>query len=183
MRIIGGARRGQPLSAPSHRLTRPTSGVVREAIFDILSARIAGSRVLDLFAGSGALGLEALSRGAVQGCFVDRSPAACAIIRLNAQTLHFQHVSHVVCGAAPPVFRQLDDEYDLVFIDPPYAFREWCRLLEELGRSGIFAQDGMAVLEYAAREQPPEIPITFSTVRQRSYGDTGIAIVRASTRS
>lgn len=182
MRITGGERRGQLVSAPPHRLTRPTSSVVREAIFNILGSDVVGSRVLDLFAGSGALGLEALSRGAAYGCFVDQSSAACAVIRCNLQALHFQDMSHIVCGAIPFVFQQLNGEYDLIFIDPPYAFRGWYRLFEELRRCGFFAESSIAVLEYATRKQLLEIPMSFTIVQQRSYGDTGIAIVRAAIR-
>jgi 16S rRNA (guanine966-N2)-methyltransferase len=149
MRIIGGQFRGRKLFAPKGLQIRPTADRVREAIFNILGDRVRGARVADLFAGTGAMGLEALSRGAARAVFVDAHPAALASIRRNLETM----------GLAEPLVLRADlsrglgpleanGPFDLIFMDPPYARDVLPLVLSRLKQSGLAAAGGVAVLEH-----------------------------------
>ena len=169
MRVIGGQYRGRTLTAPRGSDTRPTADRVREALFSILAA-VQGARVLDLFAGSGALAIEALSRGAATATLVDRSPAAVAAIRRNLATLRLDAEVHQdealgFLGRARRGARQ----YDLVFLDPPYR------------QAGVPAATLAPVLASGARvvtesdhRQPLDLDLPL--LDERRYGDTLIRI-------
>ncbi len=174
MRIIAGTYGGRRLTAPSGSRTRPTSDRVREALFSILGARVAGARVLDLFAGSGALGIEALSRGAESAVFVDDAPAAVRAIRANLDTLgagaEVRRADALrFLGAAPAGGAQ----YDLVFLDPPYRLADTLadRLSEAL--PAVLAPGAVAVAE-SDRRAP--IALDLPLLDERRYGDTLIRI-------
>jgi 16S rRNA (guanine966-N2)-methyltransferase len=174
MRIIGGAWGGRRLQAPLGDATRPTSDRVREALFSILGDRVAGARVLDLFAGSGALGLEALSRGAAEATFVDSAPAAVRALRANLDALggeavvRRQDVLRFLDGA-----RSQARDYDLVFLDPPYrlATRLAGRLSDELPH--VLAP-GATVVTESDRRDPLDLDLPIPD--ERRYGDTLIRI-------
>ena len=168
--MIAGEWRGRPLKAPPGAATRPTSDRVREALFSILAARVPGARVLDLFAGSGALGLEALSRGAAAATFVDDAPAAVKAIRANLDALggaaEVRRADAVRFLAAA---RQDGAQYDLVFLDPPYRHAE--RLAPALSEAlpAVLAPGAVAVAE-SDRRAP--LDLTLSLHDERRYGDT-----------
>jgi 16S rRNA (guanine966-N2)-methyltransferase len=175
MRVVGGRLGGRTLHAPRGRATRPTPERVREALFSILADRIAGARVLDLFAGTGALGIEALSRGASAVTFVDSSRAGVAAIRRNLQALQLdaEVVPQSVAAfleRAPRSGRQ----YDLVFLDPPY--RHAASLGGELSRAlePVLAPNAIVVSE-SDRRSPLELE-TLSLLDDRRYGDTLIRL-------
>jgi 16S rRNA (guanine966-N2)-methyltransferase len=183
VRIIGGKFRGQILAAPSGRNTRPTADRVREAIFNILShgtaaVTIEGARVLDLFAGTGALGLEALSRGARFCQFVDDRAEARGVIRRNADALGVIGQCKIwrrdatrlgPCGPQPP--------YDLAFIDPPYGKSFGQKALRSLIEGGWLAKDGIAVLEESTRSEI-EMPKAMMQTDERVYGDTKVVFIK-----
>lgn len=172
MRVIAGALGGRRLVAPAGRDTRPTSDRVREALFSILGP-LDGARVLDLFAGSGALGIEALSRGAASAVFVERAPAALKALRANLETLGL-----TVPVAARDVraflrdARAAGDTYDLAFLDPPY--RDAAGLGPALELAPLLASGGRAVSE-SDRRAPLTLP-GLEVVDERRYGDTLIRI-------
>jgi 16S rRNA (guanine966-N2)-methyltransferase len=174
MRIVGGAWGGRRLQAPPGDATRPTSDRVREALFSILGERVAGARVLDLFAGSGALGLEALSRGAAEATFVDSAAAPVRALRANLESLggraevRRQDALRFLGSA-----RSGARDYDLVFLDPPYrlANRLGGRLSEELPR--VLAP-GATVVTESDRRDPLDLDLPISD--ERRYGDTLIRI-------
>jgi 16S rRNA (guanine966-N2)-methyltransferase len=171
MRVIAGSYRGRRLTAPRGTDTRPTSDRVRESLFAILGP-LDGMGVLDLFAGSGALGIEALSRGAAGAVFVERAPAALKVLRANLATLGLEQEVH--SGDARTFARKAraaGETYDLVFLDPPY--REAGPLASELDVAALLAPGGRIVVE-SDRRAPLEIdlPMTF----ERRYGDTLIRI-------
>jgi len=176
VRIIAGAQRGRVLRAPRGEVTRPTSDRVREALFSILG-EMAGLRVLDLFAGSGALGLEALSRGAAAIDFVDRSPAAIEAVRTNLAGLGLAATTHR--ADSRPYLRNARDagrQYDLVFLDPPY--RRAAGLGAELSTALVpVLAPGARVVAESDRRSPLELPIPLAD--ERRYGDTLIRIHRA----
>jgi 16S rRNA (guanine966-N2)-methyltransferase len=183
MRIVGGKFKGQTLATPSGRNTRPTSERVREAIFNILAHGAAavpmeGVRVLDLFAGTGALGLEALSRGARFCQFVDERVEARGIIRRNADVLGVTGVCKIWrrdatrLGPSAP-----QPPFDLVFIDPPYG-RGWGEAaLASLVEGGWLAANSMVVLEESSRAEI-SVPDRLSPEEERFYGDTKIIFLR-----
>ncbi len=181
MRITGGAHRSRPLSAPKGHATRPTSDRVREALFAILGSRsnLEGARVLDLYAGTGALALEALSRGARSATFVESARSALLSIRANVAALRFEGQVRVVAGA---VERSLDavvkeGPYDVVFADPPYALVASGAAVEaiaDLVRRGGLAEGGVLVLEHGKADVSPSLPgLALSSARR--YGDTVLA--------
>jgi 16S rRNA (guanine966-N2)-methyltransferase len=186
MRITGGAQRSRALRAPKGDLTRPTADRVREAMFSILSSQrsIEGMNVLDLYAGTGALALEALSRGAGAATFVESSRAALAVLRANVAALGFEGRSRVV---PTPVERSLSAlvtsaPFDLGLADPPYAAVKSGAALEALGAvvdKGLFAPDAIVVLEHGKGDESPGIPgLTLSSSRR--YGDTVLAFYELS---
>lgn len=176
MRVIAGAYGGRRLTTPAGRATRPTSDRVREALFSILGP-LDGARVLDLFAGSGALGIEALSRGAAHATFVERAPAAIRAIRANLAALAIPDAQATVVGRDVGAFlhaaRPACHEYDLVLLDPPYD------LAPELGRglspalARLLAAGGRIVGE-SDRRSPLRLELPL--IDERRYGDTLIRI-------
>jgi 16S rRNA (guanine966-N2)-methyltransferase len=171
MRVVAGTARGRTLVTPPGARTRPTTDRVREAVFNALWSRgaMAGSRVADLFAGSGALGVEALSRGAAHATFVDSDHQARKAIRHNLQVCGVADRATVV---ATPVERWLaglgdDVRFDLAFCDPPYAFDGWVDLLVAVP----------AALVVAEAPGPVDVPPGWSLVRESRYGGTWVGFI------
>ena len=171
MRIIAGERKGAQLTAPRGMDTRPTQAKVRESLFSMIQAYVPEARVLDLFAGSGALALEALSRGAGSAVLVDRDREAAACIRRNIEKLRFEAVATLCCCD----WRQaLNAElFDLVFLDPPYRLLELEQCCQALAERQLLKEGAMLVLEHRA-DVTVCLDERFSLVKQRAYGDTEI---------
>jgi 16S rRNA (guanine966-N2)-methyltransferase len=175
LRVTGGESRGRRLKAP--RNIRPTQSIVKEAIFNIVGPMIEDARVLDLFAGSGAIGIEALSRGAAHVTFVDREPRGLAILRQNLDALGLKERARVVRA---DVARWLDtspDEVkqaDVVFLDPPYGDEVLDLALKALDRA---AGDQTVVAEYSRHQTLPPLS-RLRLDRERRYGDTMVAVLR-----
>lgn len=183
MRIIGGESRGRRLKAPRGRSVRPTSERTREALFDMLADRIAGSRFLDLFAGVGAVGLEALSRGAQWLVLVESSERAAKVIRENMAALGRPEQVTLVRGKAAAAVRGLAAQgakFDVVFMDPPYRERGPLeRTLEEVARSdGILAPDAVVVVQTDAHAEPPPAVGILVAERSRRFGDSMLTFFR-----
>jgi 16S rRNA (guanine966-N2)-methyltransferase len=182
MRIVGGRLRGRLLRAPASRAIRPTSERLRESIFDILihrhPGRLEGARVVDLFAGSGALGLEALSRGAKFALFVDDNLEAHALLRANIEALglgaqtQIRRADATRLGPAPA-----GPAFTLAFLDPPYGNGLAAPALAALARGGWLAADALCVVE-EAQSAHIAAPEAFTLVDERTYGDTKIAMLR-----
>ena len=177
MRIVAGSRKGHGIEAPKGVVTRPTGDRVREAVFSIVGP-VDGARVLDLFAGSGAMGLEAMSRGAAQAVFVERDRAACRVIQRNLEKLRLTGAD-VRCQDAVAALREeraWRGRFDLVLVDAPYE--DWERYEEPLGEllPDVLEETGIAVVETAARIEPslPLDPIT-----SRRYGSARITVFSA----
>ena len=178
MRIIAGTKRGQTIQAPKGRDTRPTLDRVRESLFGIIQFEVAGQTVLDLFAGSGSLGLEALSRGAAHAVFNDSARESIAAVRANlaktglAQQATVYSMGHL--AAIQPVARA-GFCFDLVFLDPPYRAGLLEETLAALRAAGVLAPGCRVIAEHAAN-QPPETPPGFLLRDRRKYGIAGISI-------
>lgn len=179
MRITGGTWGRRPLQAPPGRATRPTTDRVREALFSLLDARVAlaSSRVLDLFAGSGALGLEALSRGAAHVTFVERHGPTLSVARANAESLGATASATFVRSDVRTFLKREGDPVELVFADPPYDLR-WLPEMPALVLPRL-VPDGVFVLEHDARHQFDAAP-GFEQVR--TYGGTLLSIFSAPPR-
>jgi 16S rRNA (guanine966-N2)-methyltransferase len=171
MRIIAGEKRGHGIAAPKGRDTRPTSDRVRESTFSLVGP-VDDAIVLDLFAGSGALGLEALSRGARSCTFVESSRDACKIIEANLAKLQLTG-ARVVCQSVTQALRAESRLYDLILVDPPYAmFSSFQPLLAER-LPALLAPNGLVVVESDQREQP-ELPLAQRTSRR--YGSARVTL-------
>ncbi len=175
-RIIAGRVGGRRLKVPPAG-TRPTSDRVREALFSGLAARLdfAGLRVLDLYAGSGALGLEALSRGATHALLVEQDARAAAVIKANVTELGLRGAQVRVGSVAATLAAPPDEPYDLVFADPPYAFDEVRKDLEALTK-GWLAADAVVVYERSARAADTVWPAGYDPDKPRRYGETRIEL-------
>jgi 16S rRNA (guanine(966)-N(2))-methyltransferase RsmD len=172
MRVIGGRSRGRRLTAKLPAAVRPTSDRVRESIFDILGSLggVDGLSVVDLFCGSGALGVEALSRGAASATFVDHDPGALAAVRINLDTVGLGDEPSVLVRAALPGWLAGAPAFDLALADPPYDFAAWPELLEKL------------TVERAVLESPTTIPLPegWMVTRERRYGGTLVTVAQRS---
>lgn len=176
IRITGGTARGVPLAEPRGHRLRPTAGLVREAMFNILATEVEDSRVLDLFAGTGALGIEALSRGAAHATFVDSAPGACRAILDSLARTGFSTQATVLRGTLPGALASVAGEFTIVFMDPPYDDQAAPELLVEL--AATLSAGGVVVYEHGSRYNPPEHPSGLKLVDRRVYGDSAIAFYR-----
>lgn len=188
MRVIAGEARGRQLLAPKNQRVRPTSDRVKEALFSILLSRLgdlSGMRVLDLFAGTGNLGIEALSRGADLAVFVDSHRESAETIRKNLENTRYTEKGRIVAQEAAAALKWLargEAPFHLVFLDPPYDEGHTERLLELLSGSPLIDAGSTVVAEFSARE---EIPRSFGRLKEserRIYGDTALSFLTISDR-
>ena len=180
MRITGGSARGQVLQAPRQKSTRPTSDRVREALFGLLEALpTRWESVLDLYAGSGALGIEALSRGAGRVDFVESQRAACAVIQANLARLGLGDRARVICRPVERALPALDRRYDIILADPPYADPNRDNLLDQLARSGLLTGEGFVVVDHSLHYPVADSYERLRLATQRPYGETVISIFSA----
>ncbi len=180
MRVVAGQLKGRPLRAVPGKATRPTSDRVREALFSVLGERVEGARVLDLFAGTGALAIEALSRGARAAVLVEQAAPAAAVIRANLQALALSTAAVVRRTRAEHYLRTLPPEgeggpFELVFLDPPYALPVGvlAGVLARLAEGGL-SDRAVVVVESSARSEAPPWPAAFQPEPPRRYGDTAL---------
>ena len=177
MRIAGGTYRGRNIKVPEGLDVRPTQDRVREALFSMLMHEIPGARFLDLFAGSGAVGFEALSRGAASATFVESNPRHVAVIRANAAMLNAQPVAIVQADAYGYAEGFAGDPFDVAYADPPYALGEsegFGRLLAAAAK-GMVRQGGLFVAETTARAALPDAA-GWDLCRDREYGKSRLLV-------
>lgn len=176
MRIIAGEMRSRRLKAPEGMDTRPTADRVKEALFSILGARIYDARVLDLYGGSGALALEAISRGAKSAVIADQSPKACQVIGENIMALGCEsrvQLLRLRDTAALKALQSRKDGFDLIFLDPPYRM-DTAPICREIMEKGLLNQDGAVIIEHS-REKQPAIQAPLACFDRREYGVTGLS--------
>jgi 16S rRNA (guanine966-N2)-methyltransferase len=188
MRIIAGKARGRKLSAPNTMRVRPTADRVKESLFSMLISRLGEleeMRVLDIFAGTGNLGIEALSRGASYAVFIDSHPESAETIRKNLESTGFTDCSKVVLQEAAAALKWLargEAPFHLVFLDPPYHEGHTSRLLELLAESPLVDAGTTIVAEFSSKE---DLPRSFGRLREterRIYGDTALSFLTISDR-
>ena len=171
MRVIGGVYRGRRLRSVGGLAVRPTSDRLRETLFNILAPKIHGSRFLDICAGSGAVGIEAVSRGAGEVTFIERSRRACAVIEANLGSLGIKQATVIKQDAATSL-KKLERgtvQFDIAFFDPPYASEIYGEVMNQLGSDGLLTDDALVIVEHRVKTPPiPECGILrmFREVRQ-----------------
>ena len=179
MRIIGGTARGRTIIAPAGSKTRPTQDYVRESLFNIIRWDMPDARVLDLFAGTGALSLEAISRGAREAVLIDMDHAACAAIKKNMETSRLGAQCRLISRdyrMAVDALAREGKQFDVVFIDPPYKMENTGEMCAALYDKGLLADGFMIVVEHR-RGMPPLLDERFEAYDLRRYGDTEITFV------
>jgi len=177
MRVIAGKAKGHQLKVPKGTVTRPATDLVRGAIFSILENITADwSQVLDLFSGSGALGIEALSRGAGWVDFVEREPRCCAIIKQNLEKTGFTAQAHVYCCSVAKAISFLDKEYNIILMDPPYSNSSIGNLITELASSKLVGANSIVVVTHSPRLPLASTYAALNLVKEHRHGDSCIAI-------
>jgi 16S rRNA (guanine966-N2)-methyltransferase len=179
MRVIAGSHRGRRLSGPRGISLRPTSDKVREALFSILGSRIPGSQFLDLYAGTGAVGIEALSRGAKRVTFVESDPKAVQIMRKNLMACGMLDPAELRVSQTETFLQQPQwwkGPYDVVFADPPYADRGAVELVLSSWHLDLLAPEAVLVIEQDARAELPTATNGARLIRRYDYGDTALFV-------
>lgn len=181
MRVIAGKVKGRRLKAPKGRAVRPTGARVKESLFNILPHDLSGLKILDLFAGSGNLSVEALSRGAAEAILVDVSPKVGKIIRDNLKTLGFADRSQVWTAPALRAIRRLagkKETFDIIFLDPPYE-KGWTeKVLGAISKENLLRESGMVVAEHSVREEIQESYGCLVLKDHRRYGTSALSFFR-----
>jgi len=176
MRVISGAFRGRPLLAPAGVIARPTTDRVKESIFAIIQGYVPGAAVLDLFAGTGALGIEAVSRGAESAVFVDASRKSAEVVKKNLAACGTEQ-QVMVMKAAQAGERLAGQKFDLIFLDPPYAAELMAPTLEMIVRLRLLAEDGLIVAEHDAKDTLTA-PAGLRVSDTRRYGTVGLTFFK-----
>ena len=179
MRIIAGTQKGRRLHGPKGPGLRPTADRVKEALFSILGSRVPGSRFLDLYAGTGAIGIEALSRGAQRVTFVESNPAAVRVLRANVVHCGLDTAADIqTCHAGAFLRRSAKavGRHDLVFADPPYQQNHVAELWSALAETATLAPDAVIVLEHTSKSAAPPANGRMRLLRQYRYGDTTLSV-------
>jgi 16S rRNA (guanine(966)-N(2))-methyltransferase RsmD len=179
VRVIAGRFKGRRLKAPSWDGIRPTSDKLRETLFNVLSPRVDGARVVDGFAGTGAVGIEALSRGAAHVTFIERDRRAAALVAANLQLCGQQRGYTIECGEVAMVLRRQpsDASFDLILLDPPYDIESSAVKTTLEAAARCITPDGLIVMERATR-RTPDVPPALSHVRDITSGDSTLTILR-----
>jgi 16S rRNA (guanine966-N2)-methyltransferase len=177
MRIVAGTLKGRRIDAPTWEGVRPTSDKLRETLFNVLAPRIEGARVLDGFAGTGAVGIEALSRGAAHVTFVDRDPRAIALIKSNLERCGITDRYAIIRARFAGTARPPDGgSFDVIFLDPPYGARELIEAIE--GAAPLVEPQTLLVVEHARRDPAPDSMETLVLTRVLTSGDSALAFFR-----
>jgi len=175
MRVIAGRYKGRRLKAPTWDGLRPTSDKLRETLFNILAPRIEGARVLDGFAGTGAVGIEALSRGAAEITFVEKDPRAVALIEANLAACGIEADYNIRRGEVLAALRDAGATFDVILLDPPYDLHPVSPTLE--AAAARLSAEGLLVLERATRREP-DVPPILVRVRDVKSGDSTLTFLR-----
>ena len=179
MRVIAGKAKGHRLKAPKGTTTRPATDLVRGAIFSILETTTNDwAQVLDLFAGSGALGIEALSRGADWVDFVEHKPRCCDIIRQNLEKTKLTAQTHIYCCSVVKALSFLDKEYSVILMDPPYSDSSIGDVVTKLATSSLVGKDSIVIVTHSPRLPLAPAYATLGLIKERRHGDSCISIYK-----
>ncbi|MEA4955315.1 MAG: 16S rRNA (guanine(966)-N(2))-methyltransferase RsmD [Pseudoflavonifractor sp.] len=181
MRIISGTARGRRLKELPGLDTRPTTDKVKESIFNIVQFDVEGRRVLDLFGGTGQLGIEALSRGAERAVFVDASREPAKVIQENLELTGFSQRARVVRGDALSFLSTCREKFGLAFLDPPYATDLLEQALKQMAAIDIMSENGIIVCESALEKDLPQLPVPYEKGREYRYGKIKLTLYHRGT--
>jgi 16S rRNA (guanine966-N2)-methyltransferase len=184
MRVIAGTLRGRRLQTIEGAEIRPTSDRLRETLFNILAPRIRGSRFLDLCAGSGAVGIEALSRGASEVVLVESLRAACSVIEANLKTFRIEKGVNVIRRDAIVALKQFAEtsaQFDIVFFDPPYASELYEDVMNQIGASGVISPNSIVIVEHRAKQRLAPRYSNLESYRQLKQGESALSFYRFET--
>ena len=178
MRVISGSARGRRLKELPGMDTRPTTDQVKESIFNIIQFDIEGRKVLDLFAGTGQMGIEALSRGAARATFVDVAPAAARIVRENVELTRFSDVSSVVQTDWRAFLSSCREKFDLIFLDPPYKTDQLENAMQTIAAIDILSEHGIMICESPLDKELPELAAPYEKGKEYRYGKIKVTLYR-----
>ena len=178
MRVISGLARGRKLKEPQGLDTRPTTDKVKESLFNIIQFELEGRRVLDLFAGTGQLGLEALSRGAEHCTFVDQRREAAALVKENIRLCRFEDRTRVAQEEAQWFLRSCGERFDVIFLDPPYKTDLLNQCIEKIAAFDILREHGIIVCESGADWSVPTLTPPYEAGREYRYGQIKLTVCR-----
>ncbi len=181
MRVVGGSAKGTILKTARGEKIRPTSDKIRESLFNILAADIEKSSFLDCYAGSGAVGIEALSRGAKKAIFVESNKDAISIIRENLERCHLEKkavVIHKSFERSARKIKEFQNSLDLIFVDPPYQGIDYRKILEITGKQKLLHRNGWLIIEHLKKETLPHVYYDLNKVKLKSYGQTALSFYR-----
>lgn len=185
MRVIGGIHRGRRLVTVGGLAVRPTSDRLRETLFNILAPQIRGTRFLDICAGSGAVGIEALSRGASEVTFIERSRHACAVIEANLASLGISQATIIKQDAAASLKKLARESalFDIAFFDPPYSSEIYAKVMDQLGSGEVLTPEALVIVEH--RVKTPTVPQygSLRTFREVKQGESALAFFRKVTHT
>lgn len=176
MRVIAGDYKGRKLETPIDNKVRPTTDKVKEAMFSILMHDVDGAVVCDMFAGTGGLGLEALSRGADKCYFIDQSNASIRLIKSNIATCKAEDYSVVLQGDFSRALKRIREKVNVFIIDPPYGDGIEIKAMEKIAENDLLAEDGVIVVEHQKRDELPEEIAGFSKIKEKVYGKVVLSI-------
>jgi len=177
MRITGGTGKGRNLKVPAGSKVRPTSDKVKQALFNILGEKVNHAVFLDLFAGAGGIGIEALSRGADRVVFVDDARESLHVIKGNLEEIGFDKKAQIVGAKAEKYLNKASEQFDIVFLDPPYTL-EQAPMLKVIAASGVLNPDTIVVAEHFKKQPSPARAGELALYREALYGDTVLAFYR-----
>ena len=176
MRVITGSARGRRLGELKGMETRPTTDKVKESIFNCIQFDVEDARVLDLFAGTGQLGIEALSRGAKSALFVDKRADAVKLVRENLALCHLEENAQVICGDSLAALGTQSGRFDIIFLDPPYESGLLEQAMEKIAQFDILSPHGIMVAESPQNQTLPELPAPYGLYREYRYGKIKVSI-------
>ncbi|MGB9813466.1 MAG: 16S rRNA (guanine(966)-N(2))-methyltransferase RsmD [Thermovenabulum sp.] len=181
MRIIGGIFRGRKLKSLRGMNTRPTSDIVRESLFNVLGEKVVNSVFVDIFAGTGAVGIEALSRGARKVYFIEKDYKACKIIKENLNNLGVLKEAIIIKGEVPGIIFDInpEDDFDIIFLDPPYKKGLTLPSIHALQKKGLIKNNTLVIIQCPFDEKV-DLPEGFSVIKEKKYGITKLIFFRRS---
>jgi len=186
MRVVSGICKGRPLKAVPGNTTRPTTDKVKEALFNMIGPYFDGGTGLDLFAGSGGLGVEGLSRGLEKVIFIDRESKAIHVIQENIKACKFEDKAEVYRNDADRALRALikrDISFDYIFLDPPYKKQQLVSLMEKMDQQGLVKQDGVIICEHSFDVELPQTVGRFNQIKHEKYGIIAVTIYSNGSKS
>ncbi len=178
MRVISGKARGLKLTSPAGNDTRPTLDRVKEALFSMLLPYLSEASVLDLFAGSGALGIEALSRGADKAVFIDNSKAAIECVKKNLSAARLENSATVIISSAEDYLKKCTEKFDIIFLDPPYAKGLYESTLSLIKDCNLLSESGIIVIEWDYDIGFTDKISRFEVLKEKKYGRVGITVLK-----